>query len=72
MRCASTAPTADPMIMAMTIHTTLMMFCTYSVATMASSIPTPAVVFPRRAVRGELSCLMPKMNRIDAMIYAMS
>ena len=36
----------------------------------ASSIPAAASVFPRRADRGELSILIPRMKRTDAMRYA--
>ena len=49
------------------LHTPLMSG-SKKVATTATSMPTPAQTMPRRAVRGELMPLRPRMNsRVAAM-----
>jgi hypothetical protein len=57
-----TVPTAMPT----TIHVNDTTCASHSVATMATSMPTPATTLPRRAVRGVDRNFRPRMKRIAA------
>ncbi len=54
------------MTRAMVIQTKLLMPGVAKVMTTATSMPTPAQMMPRRAVRGELMLLRPRMKRTAA------
>ncbi len=54
------------MISASVIQTKLLMPGVAKVMTTATAMPTPAQMMPRRAVRGELMLLRPRMKRTAA------
>ncbi len=54
------------MMSAIVIQTKLLMPGVAKVMIVATSMPTPAQMMPRRAVRGELMLLSPRMKRTAA------
>ncbi len=63
---AETTPITVPSAMPRMIRPKFSISGSSSVATTAINIPIAASTLPRRAVRGWLSPLMPRMNRTDA------
>src|SRR5512137_2657755 len=61
---------APPMTSARVIHTKLPISGVAKVIAVATSMPTPAQMMPRLAVRGELMLFRPRMKRTAAAMYA--
>ena len=63
---AAATPTTEPMAMPTRMSSKLTICRTSNVAVTAISIPVAPSKFPRRAVRGDVSPLRPRMNRTEA------